>query len=554
MKMLTTVFTFLLFSFALTGQNDVCQIDLPSTRVAAFAHGEEVEIDFEYSISEAGGARIFVRPFSNGSLSPSYSASGSPLYTGDGVGTSTFTINNGEVLVDEIRFLITNADQSETLREFYIPVTYHYSINGVNNFQFSTNLDIASFLLGEQVFIDFDYHINQMGGARVFIRPFTNGALTPGYGASGSGAYTGTGSQTANFTINSGTNVHVDELRVVITNEDQSETLQTFFIPVNWYWSTVKIENVSILQDNFAANGENRSISYDYETTQTDGVRIFPRPITNGATTPGYGACGSSIHMGSGSVTCDFSINSGNQRVDHIRFQAVTPDQSEVLLEILEPTNLFFGNVLIDDLVTCPPSPARLLHGERVNGYFDYTNNMGESGRFFFRPATAGSLSSGYGASGSPAYPAGSGSGDAFFTINAGNIVVDQVHFLLSSSDQTVDWGTFRFDVRYEYGDGFVSSVQSTTAPEYFDWQLAPNPVQEQAIIQLLSEESAEVTIRLLDIQGRHIAQWPNLELTPGLAYQHQLLLTDFNLANGLYLIQVQGSDFLTTKKLVVDR
>ena len=554
MKICTTVFTLLLLATILTAQNDVCQITLPSTRVAAYAHGEQVEIDFEYSIDEAGGARIFVRPFSNGSLSPGYSASGSPLYSGDGTGSSMFTIGGGEVMVDEIRFLITNADQTATLREFYIPVKYFFSTNGVHNFQFSAEQEVTSFLLGEQVFIDFDYLINQPGGVRVFIRPFTNGALTPGYSATGSAAYTGSGSETANFSITAGTNVRVDELRVNITNEDQSETLQTFFIPVNWYWSTVKVDNISILQNNFAANGEDRTVSFDYETTESEGVRIFPRPITNGETTPDYGACGSSIYTGNGSTNCNFTINSGNQRVDHIRFRATTADQSEVLLEILQPTDLFFGNVLIENLVTCPPSPARLLHGERVNGYFDYTNNMGETGRFFFRPATAGSLSPGYGASGSPAFPAGSGSSDAYFTINSGHTIVDQIHFLLDNNDQTVDWGTLRFDVHYEYGDGFVSSVASTIAPEYFNWQVAPNPVREQAVVQLLSEKPATVSIRLLDIQGRSLAQWNGLELLPGSVFRHELPVESLNLSGGLYLVQVQGSEFLLTKKLVIER
>lgn len=554
MKTLITLSFLSLFSIALLAQNDVCQIDLPSTRVAAFAHGERVEFTFEYSVNEPGGVRIFPRPFTNGALTPGYGASGSPVYSGDGTGSAYFTINSGEVIVDEIRFLIVNADQSETLREFYIPVEYRFGENGVNNFQFNVEQEVASFLHGEQATITFDYNINHSGGTRIFIRPFTNGSLTPGYGASGSPTFTGTGSQTVNFTINSGTNVRVDELRVAITNNDQSETLQTFFVPVNWYWSNVKVTNFGIMQDNFAANGEQRTVTYDYETTVSAGVRIFPRPYTNGGLTPGYGACGSGIYTGAGSSDCNFTINSGNRRVDHIRFQATTADQSEILLLILYPTDIFFGNVLIEDLVTCPPSPARLLHGERVNGYFDYTNNQGESGRMFFRPATGGSLSPGYGASGSPAYAPGNGSGNGFFTINGGDVIVDQIHFLTTNENQSVDWGTFTYDVHYEYGDGMVTSTIDPTVPDYLSLQLGPNPAQYSTWIRLHSEEQTRVDIQILDLQGRLMANYPTIELPAGIEHQQELSLSAFNLANGVYLLQVRGDDFQWTEKLVVQR
>lgn len=555
MKTLITLFLFSCFSLVLFAQqNDVCQIDLPSTRVAAFANGEQVQFTFEYSIEEPGGARIFARPFTNGALTPGYGASGSPVYTGDGMSSAFFTINSGEVVVDEIRFIITNEDQSETLREFYIPVEYHYSPNGVNNFQFSEDQAIASFLLGEQVNISFDYNINHAGGTRIFIRPFTDGALTPGYGASGSIVFSGTGSQTVNFTINSGTNVHVDELRVTILNEDQSETLKTFFVPVNWYWSTVKVTNFGIVQDNFAANGEQRTVTYDYETTESAGVRIFPRPFTNNGLTPGYGACGSGVYTGAGSSECNFTINAGNQRVDHIRFQATNPDQSEVLLLMLQPTDLFFGNLLIENLVTCPPSPARLIHGERVNGFFDYTNNQGENGRMFFRPATDGSLTPGYGASGSPSYPPTSGNSEGFFTINSGDNIVDQIHFLTTNDNQSVDWGTFRFNVHYEYGDGMITSVNEPSIPEYLSWRLGPNPARDEATLRIRSEVQTQVNIRILDLQGRTMGLSQSLPLPAGVEVQHPLPIAQLNLTSGIYLVQIQGDQFQWTDKLILHR
>lgn len=553
MKTLTTLLFFCLSCFVLTAQNDVCQIDLPSTRVAAYANGEQVQFSFEYSISEPGGVRIFARPFTNGSLTPGYGASGSPLYSGDGTGNAFFTINGGEVLVDEIRFMLTNADQTATLREFYIPVSYYFGENGVNNFSFSQDQKIGSKLLGEQVNISFNYNISHPGGTRIFVRPFTDGNLTPGYGASGSPVFTGTGSHTVNFSINAGINVRVDSLRVAIVNEDQTETLSTFFIPVNWYWSTVKITNFSILQDNYAANGENRTIQYNYATTEAAGVRIFPRPYTNNDLTPDYGACGSGLYTGTGSSDCNFTINGGNRRVDHIRFLATNDNQSQVLLEILQPTDLFFGNLLIENLVTCPPSPARLLHGEPVNGYFDYTNDEGESGRFFFRPATNGSLTPGYGASGSPSYPVGSGSGDGFFTINSGDVVVDQIHFLLTNNSQSENWGTFHFNVHYQYGQGMVSGTnEAGVLPEHLSWQMAPNPASNQTTLRISSEQQEDVTVVIMDMYGRTVAPAARVNVPAGQTIPHTIQLSELSLPGGLYLIQLRGDNFQASQKLVV--
>ncbi|WP_367391524.1 T9SS type A sorting domain-containing protein [Lewinella sp. LCG006] len=554
MKTLITLFVTVLLFFSIAAQNDICQIDLPSTRVAAYALGEQVQFTFEYTIDEPGGARIFARPFTNGNLTPGYGASGSPIYAGNGTGSAFFTINSGQVEVDEIRFIITTADQSTTLREFYIPVTYHFGENGVNNFSFSQSQEIGSLLLGEQVNITFDYNISHPGGTRIFVRPFTDGNLTPGYGASGSPIFSGTGTQTVNFTINSGKNVRVDALRVTILNESQSQTLSTFFIPVNWYWSTVKITNFQAIGGNYFANGDNVTIEYDYATTEPAGARIFPRPFTNDGLTPGYAACGSGVYTGSGSSDCNFTINGANRRVDHIRFQATNPDQTEVLLEMLQPTDLFFGNVLIENLVTCPPSPARLLHGEHVNGYFDYTNNESESGRFFFRPATNGNLTPGYAAAGSPSYPVGSNSGDSYFTINSGNVVVDQIHFLLTNNSQSEDWGTYRFDVHYEFGPAMVSANDELTvlSPEGLEWQMAPNPAHLQTTLYLQSNHSETANIVIMDAYGKVLQQLNKLYLPEGQEVQHTLDLEKLSLPSGLYLIQLRGETFQSTQKLMV--
>ncbi|MEM9930582.1 MAG: T9SS type A sorting domain-containing protein [Bacteroidota bacterium] len=553
MKTNLTLILFLLVTSLGFAQNDICGIDLRSgTPFGAYATGEKVYIDFEYSIDEPSGARIFVRPMTNGSLTPGYGASGSPLYTGAGTSESNFTINRAGPTVDELRFIITNADQTEQLREFYVPVHYEFFENGVHDFTFSADQGMASFLLGEKVNISFDYDIRHPGGTRIFIRPMTNGSLTPGYGASGSILFTGTGSRTANFSINSGVNVRVDSLRVLITNADQSERLQEFFIPVNWYWSTVKISNIDMLGSPFAANGENRTVRFDYETTETAGVRIFPRPFTNNGLTPGYRACGSSILMGADDRDCSFTISENNLRVDHVRFSVVNPDQSATLLEMYYPTDLYFGDLQVKNLVMCPPSPARLPNSERINMYYDLDNGTSAPVRLFMRPVTEGNLTSGYGASGSPSYPRGESFADDFFTINAGDQHIDQARFRVTTDNQSATLADFLINVDYTYGAPMLTSAASPEAVEQLSWKVFPNPLTDYAQLTLTPAASHTVNICLVDLLGRQLKTWPNQRLSAGVEHRLNLDRHAMQLPAGTYFLHLQGKEYMVTETVVV--
>lgn len=553
----TLTFSLLLYFLLLTNTNnlhaqaDICGIRLiPDNRVASFAFGEQVKIEFDYEVTEAGGARIFARPFSGGSLAAGYAASGSPLYSGNGTDDGTFTINSTEQIVDEIRIRVTNADQSTILREMWIPVEFHFGESGVNNFSYSHDPKVASLLLGEQFEITFDYNANHAGGNRIFIRPFTDGALTPGYGASGSPSFSGTGTHTVNFAINSGKNVQVDSLRVTVLNDDQSTQLDEFFIPVNLYFSTVKIFNVVAEGDPFAPNGENRTIKYEYETTESAGTRIFPRPWTLDGLTPGYGACGSGVNTGSGMISCNFNIGSGNKMVDHIRFLSVSPDQSEVYLEMLVPVTYFYGEINIKNLVFCPQSPVRLENGERVNFSFEVENNTGADIRVFPRPFTNGALSPGYGASGSPLYGAGASPANHFFTINGGDAIVDHIRFKVTNGDQSMDLGEFFIPVDITFG-GMTTNLEEELVVE--ELKLYPNPFHQNLQIDFSPKVSGEVRLSISDLQGRTLGEIARRTMFAGQEERIQLNAQDMGMSPGLYLITFEGEDFRFARKVVVN-
>ena len=96
------------------------------------AYTRIVEVTFDYATTETRGVRIFVCPYTDGSPTPNYAASGSPLYpTGQGKGEGYFTIQSAEVTVDQLRFHMLSADQSRVLLyESFISVDYYFYIIG----------------------------------------------------------------------------------------------------------------------------------------------------------------------------------------------------------------------------------------------------------------------------------------------------------------------------------------------------------------------------------------------------------------------------------------
>ena len=89
--------------------------------------GQNVTVQFNYRTNQAGGVRIFARPFTGAALTPNYAACPSPIYpVGSGSGTCTFTITGGTVTVSRIRFQILNASQTTLLFEGFLPVHYQF--------------------------------------------------------------------------------------------------------------------------------------------------------------------------------------------------------------------------------------------------------------------------------------------------------------------------------------------------------------------------------------------------------------------------------------------
>jgi len=107
--------------------NVVRSITLTPANPNVLRLGQNLALTFKYATTDAGGVRIFARPMTGGAATPNYAAHPSPLYpTGAGSADGWFTIENVGATVDEIHIWMTNADQTVTLFDTEIPVSFQF--------------------------------------------------------------------------------------------------------------------------------------------------------------------------------------------------------------------------------------------------------------------------------------------------------------------------------------------------------------------------------------------------------------------------------------------
>lgn len=225
------------------------------TSPATLSPGDSVRVRFGYDIpARWGQVRIFVRPMTEGTLSSSYAASGSPLYSATGTGQAWFTIRSGTVSIDQIRIQVV--DQSRNLLgERFVPVEMSFramrppaigEIRGVLTLANHTVSDVEAMPRsptqlrpGDFVTTTFTYRTANPGGVRILVRPMTDGEPSPDYRASGSAVYpSGSGEGRGSFTIQRD-GVTVDQLRLEMYTPDQDELLHQSFVPVSYRYGAV---------------------------------------------------------------------------------------------------------------------------------------------------------------------------------------------------------------------------------------------------------------------------------------------------------------------------
>ncbi len=535
----------------------VYNIQITPNTVAALQWNQDVTITFNYKTSQAGGVRIFARPISGSSLSPGYAASGSPLFTGSGSGSQSFTITSGNVIVDKIRFQVYNANQSQLILEFYVPVRFYFGAHAITNVQISPT-SATSLQHNQNVNISFDYRTSQAGGVRIFPRPLSGSSLSAGYAASGSPLYaTGSGSGTGFFTITSG-NVEVDGVRFQMYDANQTTLLQEFVVPVKYKFSAHSISGIVVtpsVPDGLVLNA-NASVTFNYRTSAAGGVRIFARPFTHGTLTPNYAASGSPLYAaGAGSGNGTFTITSGSVTVDSVRFQMWDANQTQLLLEWFVPVNIHFSTSKISGITFAPSSAAYFTNTERDSISFNYTNNQGSGVRIFVIPCVGSVWAQNYGVSPSGLYATGAGSGTGFVTIISGSTFVDNILFRMTNDNQSavhIDW---RVPVKFYFGNQALTGVKSiaTTIPDGFTLaQNYPNPFNPATTIRFtvpVVTGHVPSLLKVYDVLGKEVATLVNEQLAAG---TYQVNFDGKNLSSGTYIYRLESGSNVSTKKMTL--
>jgi hypothetical protein len=314
------------------------------------ALGQDLTFTFDYKTSHAAGVRIWLRPFTDGNLTPNYSGHGSPVHpAGVGSASGSFAVHAAAATVDQVRIEMWAEDGSALLFRAFLPVHYefHPPANLVRNVTLTRHTPNV-LALGETVDVSFDYIATDPGGVRIFPRPFTGGALTPNYAASPSPLYPpGTGAGSGFFSISDNPSV-VDEIRIQVYNSDQSVLLFEVFLPVHYDYrafpNVVTRFNLHPPSPNILEFDQTVNVDFTYQTNEPGGVRIYVRPVSRGSLTPNYAAHGSPLHpIGSGTSTGFFSITTRVNVVDRIRIDMWNDDQTALLFRAELPVHYQYG-------------------------------------------------------------------------------------------------------------------------------------------------------------------------------------------------------------------
>jgi hypothetical protein len=96
-------------------------------------------------------------------------------------------------------------------------------------------------------------------------------------------------------------------------------------------------------------------------------------------------------------------------------------------------------------------------------------------------------------------------------------------------------------------------TVNETTTSVYELKQCVPNPVTDKATINFTTRESAEVMLKVVDLNGNVIATLVNEVLPAG---DHEVMFNtrSYTLSNGLYYYVLSAPGFTDTKPLMITR
>lgn len=518
---------------------------------AFLPHGKQVNISIDYKVDEPGGARIFARPYTLGTPTPGYGASGGPL-VGPGIGTASqfFTIDYGEQTVTHVRVTMVSPDLSVTYLEIFVPVHFKFAPIGIFNIQ-TSHLEYSRLPHERSLVVDFDYMTNQTQNVRIYARPFTDGQLTPGYSASGSQSLPPSGSSSQNFSFEQ--DADVTDIRFRVFANDNTTLLDEFFLPFDVHWREVGIYNIRADRVNGESmhNSQNLNLTFTVEHNVTSESRYaWTWCTTDGLYSPGGVYQGSTpIPAGPQEITRFCRIDEGSTLVDGLRLTFGTP--SEQLMHFIIPAEFFYGPHAIQNAEFSPRSPAIMSHGEHLEMGFDYVTSHTDDVLIFARPAYAEELIYGMTSSGSAYHSPPSGTGGYWVTYDADPRLANSVFFFMRNLDQTEDLLGHFVDGWWAWGQSsYITPAQDL--PQNFSAQLGtayPNPFNPMARIPVDLSRETRVDLSIFDLRGRLVENLHRGRLEPG---PHIFTFNGQRQASGVYFYRLETPSGVQNKAMTL--
>lgn len=479
-------------------------IDFEFETGAHLHHGQRAHVTFDYDADQ--DFRVWVQPYYDGAVVSGYSWSGSAVQPA-GTGTlSNWWALPLDATVSHYRIRMMSSDWSEALLEIDVPVWYEVNADGVFHVE-TSDASPSWFAYGHEYTVDFEGYTEEVGGVLVFIRPFTDGALSPGYQAISASIPEGGGTDSSWFRFNSGP-VHVDQLRFQVKTMDQSETLLEFFQPVDLTWGPLGFNDLVMDPPSPALlpYTHHVDVTADYETAGTADLAFYAQPRLDGSVAPGYiyQAPGSLPPPG-GVVSRYFSLSSSGDSVDEVYMRLYESGGEDVDLHL--PVTYEFADHALWNARFDIAGPAVLTALEHVSVTVDYATEDPAGCRIACYPIGEGVGVGDFYYNPSPLHPTGQGTATVWFTLKEGVAShVEEVYVFLNGEDAGTTLATWRFPAdHFFYSPALVVDVPPETPTRAVLAANTPNPFNPSTTLAFDLPADGRARVDVYDVQGRRV-------------------------------------------------
>ena len=504
-------------------------------------HAVSVAVTIDCKVSPPEGALISVMPFTNGVQTVGTATTGSiHVPQGESTVTRTFRVIGGDQVVDHVRVRMSSSDDTTVLLEFFVRVQYTYGSYGLFNVQIDKT-DYSTLADGENLNIDVDYGSDGPGDVRIFARPYMDGSLVLGYGATGGvlGPPSGSAHQHFQFPVN---DADMNQIHFKMTTPDQSQVLLEFNQPAHYFWRDVGISNLTYSHPSPASvpNSEFVVVTFDYNNPTGSPFHVWTAPMNVGGPMNGVFNEGSlPISSATGTASRYFG-STGDTDITHFSLLVQNQDQTVTYMNHQIPAEYHIGPHAIYNISMTPASPALIGYGEIVTVNFDYSHSYPGNVYIFGKPIFHGDWIGPLTHTSSPEYPPGSGSGSWGFTM-APSLEIDHVNPWIINTALTDTIFEYPVEAALLWGDsGWVTNVGGLgRAGLVLLGQNYPNPFNPITYIPVELSATSRVRLAIYDLRGHLVQSLADEVMAAG---RHEIPFDGSELASGQYFYRLEGA------------